>query len=110
VNDMSIEKQGVRGIALGSGIILRVRSLQLVVLAFAKVGIKGRAQLLLDHVVVVIESGGGSASGNDCRHRTRFGWCCSHGPAAAGSPWFRTPRQSGAATVIRPALFGLALN
>jgi hypothetical protein len=52
---MSIEKQGVRGIALGSGSILRVRSLQLVILAFATVGITARAQLpQFDHVVVVI--------------------------------------------------------
>ena len=72
MNDISIEKQSVRAIALGSRSILRVRSLQLVILAFATVGITARAQLpQFDHVVVVIESGGGSAFGNDCRHRTR---------------------------------------
>jgi hypothetical protein len=53
---MSIKKQGVRGIALGSGSILRVRSLQLVILAFATIGITARAQIpQFDHVVVVIE-------------------------------------------------------
>jgi hypothetical protein len=106
---------------LGRG-ILRIRSLQLVILAFAKVGITARAQLpQFNHVVVVIESGGGSASGNDSVAIVPDARCAvarvrqlpdrrGFGRPDPPSPQLRRGRQSGAPTVIRPALFGLAVN